>query len=101
MVIDTSALTAIMGNEPERRRFNELIEAARGLSANEELLARPYAAEVEAARLRYPLKTEIVGGTAGGTESLVKQTVIRHYQPTGTIAENLPCTPPSLTRRPS
>ena len=28
MVIDTSALTAIMGNEPERRRFNEWIEAA-------------------------------------------------------------------------
>ena len=28
MVVDTSALIAIMGNEPERRRFNELIEAA-------------------------------------------------------------------------
>ena len=28
MVIDTSALIAIMNNEPERRRFNELIEAA-------------------------------------------------------------------------
>ena len=28
MVIDTSALIAIMQNEPERRRFNELIEAA-------------------------------------------------------------------------
>ena len=27
MVIDTSALIAIMNNEPERRRFNELIEA--------------------------------------------------------------------------
>ena len=29
MVVDTSALVAIMDNEPERRRFNELIEAAR------------------------------------------------------------------------
>ena len=28
MVVDTSALIAIMHNEPERRRFNELIEAA-------------------------------------------------------------------------
>ena len=28
MVVDTSALIAIMENEPERRRFNELIEAA-------------------------------------------------------------------------
>ena len=28
MVIDTSALIAIMNNEPQRRRFNELIEAA-------------------------------------------------------------------------
>ena len=28
MVVDTSALVAIMDNEPERRRFNELIEAA-------------------------------------------------------------------------
>ena len=28
MVVDTSALIAIMDNEPERRRFNELIEAA-------------------------------------------------------------------------
>ena len=28
MVVDTSALIAIMNNEPERRRFNELIEAA-------------------------------------------------------------------------
>ena len=28
MVIDTSALIAIMGDEPERRSFNELIEAA-------------------------------------------------------------------------
>ena len=28
MVVDTSALIAIMQNEPERRRFNELIEAA-------------------------------------------------------------------------
>ena len=28
MVIDTSALIAIMGNEPERRAFNERIEAA-------------------------------------------------------------------------
>ena len=28
MVIDTSAIIAIMNNEPERRRFNELIEAA-------------------------------------------------------------------------
>ena len=28
MVVDTSALVAIMENEPERRRFNELIEAA-------------------------------------------------------------------------
>ncbi|MBI1778124.1 MAG: type II toxin-antitoxin system VapC family toxin [Proteobacteria bacterium] len=27
MVIDTSALIAILGDEPERRRFNELIEA--------------------------------------------------------------------------
>ena len=27
MVVDTSALVAIMDNEPERRRFNELIEA--------------------------------------------------------------------------
>ena len=39
MVIDTSALIAIMNNEPERRRFNELIEATRERSANEELLA--------------------------------------------------------------
>ena len=46
-----------MKNEPERRRFNELIEAARRLSANEELLARLYAAEVEDARLRDQLKT--------------------------------------------
>ncbi len=59
MVIDTSALIAIMDNEPERRRFNELIEAARELSANEELLARQYAAEVEAARLRDQLKTAL------------------------------------------
>lgn len=59
MVIDTSALIAIMNNEPERRRFNELIEAARRLSANEELLARPYAAEVEAAKPRDPLKTAL------------------------------------------
>jgi len=29
MVIDTSALLAILLDEPERRRFNELIEAAR------------------------------------------------------------------------
>ncbi|MCC6806578.1 MAG: type II toxin-antitoxin system VapC family toxin [Deltaproteobacteria bacterium] len=29
MVIDTSALIAILCNEPERRQFNELIEAAR------------------------------------------------------------------------
>jgi ribonuclease VapC len=28
MVIDTSALVAILRNEPERRRFNEAIEAA-------------------------------------------------------------------------
>ena len=28
MVIDTSALIAIMNNEPERRRFNESIESA-------------------------------------------------------------------------
>ena len=28
MVIDTSALVAIMGDEPERRLFNELIDAA-------------------------------------------------------------------------
>ena len=28
MVVDTSALVAIMDNEPERRQFNELIEAA-------------------------------------------------------------------------
>ena len=28
MVVDTSALIAIMQNKPERRRFNELIEAA-------------------------------------------------------------------------
>ena len=27
MVVDTSALVAIMGDEPERRRFNHLIEA--------------------------------------------------------------------------
>ncbi len=35
MVIDTSALVAILGDEPERRAFNELIEAAheRALSA--------------------------------------------------------------------
>ena len=46
-----------MKNEPERRRFNELIEATRRLSANEELLARLYAAEVEDARLRDQLKT--------------------------------------------
>ena len=48
-----------MDNEPERRRVNESIESARGLSANEELLARPYAAEVEAARLRDQLKTAL------------------------------------------
>ena len=59
MAAQTSALIAIMNNEPERRRFNELIEAARGLSANEELLARPYAAEAEAARLRDQLKTAL------------------------------------------
>jgi len=29
MVIDTSALLAILLDEPERRRFNELIEATR------------------------------------------------------------------------
>ena len=68
MVVDTSALIAIMNNEPERRRFNELIEAARGLSANEELLARPYAAEVEAARLRYP--TELSEAPLGGRKLL-------------------------------
>ena len=28
MVVDTSALVAIMGDEPERHRFNRLIEAA-------------------------------------------------------------------------
>jgi len=28
MVVDTSALVAIMGDEPERRRFNRVIEAA-------------------------------------------------------------------------
>ena len=28
MVVDTSALVAIMGNEPERHRFNRMIEAA-------------------------------------------------------------------------
>ena len=28
MVIDTSALVAILQNEPERRRFDEAIEAA-------------------------------------------------------------------------
>lgn len=28
MVVDTSALVAIMNDEPERRQFNELIEAA-------------------------------------------------------------------------
>ena len=28
MVVDTSALVAVMGDEPERRRFNRLIEAA-------------------------------------------------------------------------
>ena len=48
-----------MNNEPERRRFNELIEAARELSANEELLARPYAAEGEVAKLLDPLKTAL------------------------------------------
>ena len=59
MVIDTSAIIALMNNEPERRRFNELIEAARGLSANEEPLARQYATEVEVGRLRDPLKTAL------------------------------------------
>ena len=29
MVVETSGLVAIMDNELERRRFNELIEAAR------------------------------------------------------------------------
>lgn len=58
-MIDTSALSTIMNNEPERRRFNELIEAARELSANEELLARPYAAEGEVAKLLDPLKTAL------------------------------------------
>ncbi len=35
MVVDTSALVAILQNEPERRRFNEAIEAAetRSMSA--------------------------------------------------------------------
>ena len=28
MVVDTSALVAIMGNEPEQHRFNRMIEAA-------------------------------------------------------------------------
>ena len=28
MVVDTSALIAIMGDEPERRRFNQLIESS-------------------------------------------------------------------------
>jgi len=28
MVVDTSAILAILGNEPERRRFNEAIEAS-------------------------------------------------------------------------
>lgn len=32
MVIDTSALVAILGDEPERRVFNELIEAATATS---------------------------------------------------------------------
>ena len=59
MVIDTSAIIATMNNEPVRRCFHELIEAARGLSANEVLLARPYAAEVETARLPDPLKTAL------------------------------------------
>ena len=59
MAAQTSALIAIMNNEPERRRFNELIEAARRLSANEELLARLYASEVEVARLRDQLKTAL------------------------------------------
>lgn len=59
MVIDTRAIIAIMNNKPERRRFSKLIEAARGRSANEELLAGPYAAEVEAGRLRDPLKTAL------------------------------------------
>ena len=59
MVIDTSAIIAIMNSEPARRRFNELIEAARRLSANEELLARPYAAEVKAVKPRGPLKTAL------------------------------------------
>ena len=59
MAAQTSALIAIMNNEPGRRRFNELIEAARRLSANEELLARLYASEAEAARLRDQLKTAL------------------------------------------
>ena len=76
MVIDTSAIIAIMNNEPERRR---------GRSRQAERL----------------IEDGIVGGAAGVAEALAKQTVIRHYQPTGTIAEIVPCTPPSLTRRPS
>lgn len=32
IVIDTSALLAIMGDEPERRAFNERIESAAGVS---------------------------------------------------------------------
>ena len=65
MVIDTPAITAIMNNEPQRRHLNELIEAERGLSAKEALLARPYAAEVEAARLPDPLKTALSAAPLG------------------------------------
>ena len=48
-----------MDNEPERRRVNESMESARRLSANEELLARLYASEVEVAKLRDQLKTAL------------------------------------------
>ena len=43
MVVETSALVAIMDNELERRRFNELIEAATAtyVSAASLLEARP------------------------------------------------------------
>lgn len=34
IVVDTSALVAIMGDEPERRAFNERIEAAGGVSVS-------------------------------------------------------------------
>ncbi len=52
MVVDTSALIAIMGDEPERRAFNELIDAATAIS--ERARKAPDAGETSGALLGGP-----------------------------------------------